>query len=112
MKLRSGKEILGYDLIKHDDLIFLSIKDWRTLSLKVIDEVIQYIRETFGYKIKVSLTAYNPMPTTEILNFNERNFHRLYEFFLFIRRRENGISLEKFGNATWQIDFKIERETS
>ena len=70
MKLRSGKikSLFNYDLIKHEDYIYLSVMDLRTKSLtpKFKEELYTEIRETFGYNLRVSMTEYFPEPETTI----------------------------------------------
>jgi len=110
MKLRSGKikSLFNYDLIKHEDYIYLSVMDIRTKSLtpKFKEELYTEIRETFGYNLRVSMTEYFPEPETIISILNERNFHKLYEWLNFIGKCKG--KLENY-TGTWQLDIKIER---
>ncbi len=113
MKLRSGKikSLFGYDLIKHEDYIYLSVKDWRIKSMtkKFKEDLLTEIRETFGINLRVSVTEYYPEPETTIHIFNERNFHQVYKLVFFIGEDNRDMELETFYTGTWQFDIKIER---
>ncbi len=98
MKLRSGKikSLFGYDLIKHEDYIYLSVKDWRIKSMtkKFKEDLLTEIRETFGINLRVSVIEYYPEPETPIHIYNERNFHQFYNMILFIGGNNKDIELE------------------
>jgi hypothetical protein len=114
MKLRSEKikSNYGYDLIKHEDYIYLSIKDWRItiMTHKFKQELLTEIRETFGFNLRVSVTEYYPEPETTIHIYNERNFYQFYNMVLLIGRGGNNtFDIQTFYTCTWQFDIKIER---
>ena len=114
MKLRSGKikSNYGYDLIKHEDYIYLSVKDWRItiMTHKFKQELLTEIRETFGFNLRVSVTEYYPEPETTIHIYNERNFYQFYNMVLLIGRGGNNtFDIQTFYTCTWQFDIKIER---
>jgi len=98
MKLRSGKQI-GYGITRHADYILLTVFDWRAFTKKNKVNLMTEIRDRFGCKFILTVSARDHEPDPRTCHINENMFLKLYKI------------ITEIENSPFQTDLKFEKFT-